>query len=149
MPINSLSSNTPILNPKNISLSVIVTNTVSAFVDTMSNSVLYHHRITSNVSGGASCHACTQQRHSAGDSHIHDFLSTHVPNRICVLKSSSSLSLCTQEASIAHSQQQIPNITRHCGNLSVMKKFNKQQHVLHEVAILCNQKKLSIQEIKD
>jgi hypothetical protein len=79
MPINSSSSNTPILNPKNISQSVIVTNTASAFVDTMSNSDLYHHWITSNVAGGASCHACTQQRHSPCNSHIHDYLSTGVP----------------------------------------------------------------------
>ncbi len=93
MPVNSLSSNTPILNPNEISHSVIVTNTASAFVDTMSDSDLYHHQITSNVFGGASCHACNQQRHSPCDSHIHDYLSTGVPNWVRVSKSLSSLPL--------------------------------------------------------
>ncbi len=86
-PVNSLSSNTPILNPKNISQSVIVTGTVSAFVDTTSDSDLYHHRITSNVSSGASWHACTEQRHSPCDSHICDCLSTSVPNWVPVSNS--------------------------------------------------------------
>jgi hypothetical protein len=124
MPIHSLPSNTPILNPENISQRVIVTNTASAFVDTTSNSVLYHHRITSNVSGAASCHACTQQRHPPGDSHIRDSSSTGVPTWVCVSKSSSSLSLHTQCALIAHSQQQISNIARRCRNHSARKKFN-------------------------
>ncbi len=79
MPINSLSSNTPILNPKDISQSVIVSNKASAFVDTTSNSDFQHHRITSNVSGGASCHTCTQQRHSPCNSHIRDCLSLVSP----------------------------------------------------------------------
>ncbi len=147
--VNSLSSNTPILNPKDISQSVIVTDTASAFVDTTSDSDLYHHRITSNVSGGASYHACTQQRHSPCNSHIRDYLSTGVLNWFCVSKSLSSSPLCTQCASIAHSQQQLSNITCHCRNCHVRKKFNKQQRVLREVAILCNQLKLSIQEIED
>jgi hypothetical protein len=144
-----LSSNTPILNPEDILQSVIVTNTASAFVDTTSNSDLYYHQITSNVSGGASCHTCTQQRHSPCNSHIRDYLSTGIPNWVRISKFLSSLSLCTQCASIAHSQQQISNIAHHCRNHCVRKKVNKQQHVLCEVAILCNQHKLSIQEIKD
>jgi hypothetical protein len=144
--INFLSSNTPILNPEDIPQSVIFTNTASAFVDMTSDSDLYHHRITSNVSGGASCHACTQQRHSPRDSHIRDYLSTGVPNWVCVSKSLSSLSLCTQCASIAHSQRQISNIASHCRNHRARKKFNKQQCVLCEVAIPCNQHKLLIQE---
>jgi hypothetical protein len=64
-------------------------------------------------------------------------------------KSLSSLSLCTQCASIAHSQQQISNIACHSCNCHVRKKFNKQQCVLCEVAIQCNQHKLLIQEIED
>ncbi len=67
----------------------------------------------------------------------------------CVLKSLSSSSLCAQCASIAHSQQQISNIARHHCNRHGRKKFNKQQRVLHEVAIPCNQHKLLIQEIED
>ncbi len=65
------------------------------------------------------------------------------------MKSMSSLSLCTQCASIAHSQRQISNIARHCRNRCARKKFNKQQRVLSEVAIPCNQHKLLIQEIED
>jgi hypothetical protein len=137
------------MHPKDISQSVIVTKTASAFVDTMSDSGLYHHQITSNVSGGASCHGCTQQRHSPHDSHIPDYLSTGVPNWVHVLKSSSSLSLCTQCASIAHFQRQISNIARHCHNRHARKKFNKQQCVLCEVAIPCSQHKLLIQEVED
>jgi hypothetical protein len=144
-----LSSNTPALNPNDISQSVIVTDTAGAFVETTSDSDLYHHRTTSNVSSGASCHACTQQRHSPCDSHIRDYLSTGVPKWVCVLKSASSLSLRTQCASIAHSQQQISNIARHRHNGCARKKFNKQQRVLCEVAILCNQHKILIQEIED
>ncbi len=105
MPANSLSSNTPILNPKTISQSVIVTNTASAFVDTTSDSDLYPHWITSNVSGVASCHACSQQRHYPRNSNMSEYLSTGVPNWVCVSKSSSSSTLCTQCAPIAHSQQ--------------------------------------------
>jgi hypothetical protein len=59
------------------------------------------------------------------------------------------LSLCTQCASIAHSQQQISNIACHHRNCHARKKFNKQQCVLCGVAFLCNQHKLSIQEIED
>ncbi len=149
MPINSSSSNTPILHPKDISQSVIVTNTASAFADTTSDSDLYHHRITLNVSGGASCYACTQQRHSPCDTHIHDYLYTSVCNWVCVLKSSSSSSLCTQCASIAYFQWHISNIAHHCHDCHARKKFNKQQRVLCEVAIPCNQHKLSIQEVED
>jgi hypothetical protein len=138
------------LTPKDISQSVVVTNTASAFFfDTTSDSDLYHHLITSNVSGGASCHTCTQQRHYPCNSHIRDYSSTGVPNWVHVSKSSSSFSLCTQCASIAHSQQQISNIARRCRNCRARKKFNKQQHVLCEVAIPCNQHKLLIQEIED
>jgi hypothetical protein len=143
-----LSSNTPISNPKDISQSVTVTDTLSAFVDTTSDSDLYHHRITSNVSGGASCHAYTQQRHSPYNNRTCDYLSTSVPNWVHVLKSSSSSSLCTQCASIAHSQQQISHIAYHCRNCRARKKFNKQLRVLCEVAILCNQHKLLIQKIE-
>ncbi len=114
-----------------------------------SDSDLFHHRITSNVSGGASCHACTQQRHSFCDSHIRDYLFTSVPNWVLVLKSLSSLSLCTQCASIAHSQQKVSNIACHRRNCCARKKFNKQQRVLREVATRCNQHKLLIQEIED
>jgi hypothetical protein len=149
MPVNSLSSNTPILNPENISQSVVVTNTVSAFVDTTSKCVLYHHWVTSIVSGGASCHACTQQRHSPGNSHIRYYLSAGVPNWVCVSKSLSSSSLRTQCASIAHSQQQISNIARHCRNRHARKMFNKQQRVLCEDAFPCNQHMLSIHKIED
>jgi hypothetical protein len=148
MPVIFLSINTPILNPKFFSQSAIVTNT-AAFVDTMGNSVLYHHRFTSNVSSGASCHACTQQRHFPRDSHIRDYLSTGVPNWVRVSKSLSSLSLCTQCASIAHSQQQISNIACHCHNPHARKKFNKQRPVLCKFAIPCNHHKLLIQEIED
>ncbi len=137
------------MNPEDISQSVIVTNAVSAFVDTMSGSDLYHHQITSNVSGGASYHACTQQRHSPRNNHMRDYLSTGVPNQIHVSKSLSSSSLSTQCASIAHSQRQISNIAHHCRNPCARKKFNKQQCVLCEVAIPCNQHKLLIQEIED
>ncbi len=149
MPINSSSSNTPILNPKDISQSVIVT--ASAFIDTTSDSDLYHHHhwITSNVSGWASCRACTQQRHSPCNSHICDYLSTYVPNWVHVLRSLSSLPLCTQCASIAHSQQQISNIACPCCNCCARNKFNKQQCVLLEVAIPCNQHKLLIKENED
>jgi hypothetical protein len=114
-----------------------------------SDSDLYHHQITSNVSGGASCHACSQQRHSSCDSHIRDYLSTGVPNWVRVLKSSSSSSLCTKCASIAHSQQQISNIAPRRRNCCARKRFNKQQCVLCEVAIPCSQYKLSIQKIED
>ncbi len=122
---------------------------MSAFVNTVSNSDLYHHRITSNESGGASCHTCPQQRYSPCDSHIHDYLSTGVLNWVCVLKSLSSLSLCTQCAIIAHSHQQISNIACHHRNCCARKKFNKQQRVLCAVAIPCNQHKLLIQELED
>ncbi len=54
-------------------------------------------------------------------------------------KSLSSLSLRTQCASIAHSHRQISNITCYHRNCCARKKFNKQQCVLCEVAILCNQ----------
>jgi hypothetical protein len=59
------------------------------------------------------------------------------------------LSLCTQCASNAHSQQQISNIACHHHNCRARKKFDKQQHVLCEVAIPCNQHKLLIQEIEN
>ncbi len=101
------------------------------------------------MSSGASCHASTQQRHSPCNSHICDYLSTGVPNWVHVSKSLSSLSLCTKCASIAHSQQQISNIAHHYHNCRARKKFNKQQHVFREVAIPCNQHKLSNKEIED
>jgi hypothetical protein len=137
------------LNPKDISQNLIVTNTLSAFVDTTSDSDLYHHRITSNVSGGAIRHAYTQQRPSSWDSHMRDYLSTGVPNWVCVSKFLPSLSLCTKCASIAHSQRQISNIARHCRNHCARKKFNNQQCVLCEVAIPCSQHKLLIRKIED
>ncbi len=59
------------------------------------------------------------------------------------------MSLCTQYASIADSQRQKSNIARCFHNRHARKKFNKQQRVLREVAILCNQHKLSIQETED
>jgi hypothetical protein len=90
------------LNPKDILQSLIVMDIASAFFDAMSDSDLYHHQITSNVFGGASCHACTQQRHSPCNSHIRDYLSTGVPNWVRDSKSSSSLSLHNQCASQLH-----------------------------------------------
>ncbi len=101
------------------------------------------------MSGGASCHTCTQQSLSSSDSHTRDYVSMGIPPWVCVLKSSLSSSRCTQCAAIAHSQQDISNIACHCRNCRARKKFMKQQRVLHEVVIPCNQYKLSIQEIED
>jgi hypothetical protein len=140
---------TLISNPKDTSPSATVTKSWSVFVGMTSDSDLYHHRTTSNVSGGASCHACTQQSLSPSDSHTRDYISMDIPPWVCVSKSSSSSSRRTQCASIAHSQQDISNIARHCRNRQVRKKFMEQQRVLREVVVPCNQCKLSIQEIED
>jgi hypothetical protein len=121
----------------------------SVFVGMTGNSDLYHHWNTSNVSGEASCHACTQQRLSPSDSYIRGYISTVIPPWVCVSKSSSSSSHHTQCTLIAHSQQDISNIAHHHHNRQARKKFMKQQRVLHEVVIPCNQYKLSIQEIED
>ncbi len=69
MDIHSTSTYESLVNPDNFSLSGIVTNPGSAFVATTSDSDLYHHRITYNVSAGASCHARLQQKHSPRDIH--------------------------------------------------------------------------------
>jgi hypothetical protein len=61
MDIHSTSTNESLSNLDDFSLSGIVTNPGSAFVAMMSKSDLYHHWITYNMSGGASCHACLQQ----------------------------------------------------------------------------------------
>jgi hypothetical protein len=142
-------SSTLTSNPKDTSPSAIVTKSGRVFVGMMSNSDLYHHRNTSNASGGASCHACTQQRLSPSYSHTRDYISTGIPPWVCVSKSSSSSSCRTQCASIAHSQQDISNIAHHHRNRQARKRFMKQQRVLCEVVIPCNQYKLSIQEIED
>ena len=105
MNIHSISTNESLLNPDDFLMSGIVTNTGSIFVATTSNNDLYHHRITYNVSGGASCHACLQQKHSHCDIHQQGFVSTGVPPWVHVFsKSTASSSLCTQCASIAHSE---------------------------------------------
>ncbi len=72
-------SSTLTSNPKDTSPSAIVTKSGSVFVGMTSNSDLYHHRNTSNVSGGASCHACTQRRLSPSDSHTRDYISAGIP----------------------------------------------------------------------
>ncbi len=81
-------SSTLTLNPKDTSPSAIVTKSGSVFVGMTSDSDLYHHRNTSNVSSGASCPACTQQRLSPSDSHTCDYISTGIPPWVCVSKSS-------------------------------------------------------------
>jgi hypothetical protein len=137
------------IEPQRYSPSAIVTKSGSVFVGMTSNSDLYHHWTTSNVPGGASCHACTQQSLSPSDSHTRDYISTGIPPWVCVSKSSSSSSRPTQCASITHSQQDISNIARHRRNPQARKKFMKQQRFLCEVVIPCNQYNLSIQEIED
>jgi len=132
-----LESSTPVeLNDDEMSWCGIVSDPgVSFFAtsDRLHSAPLIHF----NVSSGASCRARVEESYRDLDvRHLPVYVSPGIPPWVHVFsKSTTTSSLRTQSAAIAHLTLSIPHKARHNRRLRAKKKFKKQQRLLREVIL--------------